>query len=167
MNLETGNTIICHESNIKGEVVMGEGCIVNPGAIIDGGNKGIVLGNKNVIEELVKIVNNTDNRLIIGDENWFHVGSQVLNPRFIGNNNSFEIGCRVSEGCEIGNYCKISMKTTLPYNMKVESGKCISFVDDAIVMSENSGNSNQFLEDQISFLQNILRGSSMEKKNNS
>ncbi|KAH7650439.1 hypothetical protein FG379_003511 [Cryptosporidium bovis] len=161
----TGNVIVCHGSNIKGDVVLGEGCIVNPGAIIDGGKKGIVLGRKNIVEELVKIVNTTDEKLIIGDENWFHVGSQVLNPRVIGNNNSFEINSRINEGCEIGSRCKISVKTVLPHNMKVENEKCISSIDGIIVINDNNGCLNQYFDDQISFLQNILRGSSMEKKN--
>ncbi|KAF7459116.1 dynactin subunit 6 [Cryptosporidium felis] len=155
--------IVCQESNIIGDVVFGDGCIIHPSAFINGGKQGIVIGKNNIIEECARIVNDTDKKLSIGNNNWFRVGCEVKNVFSIGNNNCFEVGSIINSGSIIGNNCTVSMKSILPHNIEIKDDTCLAFVDNCLVSSINS-ETNPFLNDQIDFLNNILRGSSMEKQ---
>ena len=48
---------MCYEAVIKGNVTLGEGCIVHPGAQINAQGGDIIIGDYCIIEEYAKIVN--------------------------------------------------------------------------------------------------------------
>ncbi|EAK90307.1 acyltransferase [Cryptosporidium parvum Iowa II] len=157
-------SLICQESNISGNVELDEGCIVHPSALIDGGVGGIIIGKNNIIEESVKIVNKTINKMPIGNNNWFHVRCEVDSALSIGDNNSFEVGSRVNKNVKIGNNCIISLKSSLPPNLEICNDMCVSQVGDSLLYAPINSSPNKHLCEQVNFLNNILRGSSMEKK---
>lgn len=67
----------------------GAGSVVHPKGVLDGRSGPIVLGKGNVVEELAVIRNTTGAPLVIGDNNWFCVGSVVESAR-IGTGNVVE-----------------------------------------------------------------------------
>lgn len=158
------NALVCLESNIVGKVELDEGCIVHPSALIDGGVGGITIGKNNIIEELVKIVNKTDSKMYIGNNNWFHVRCEINGTISIGNNNSFEVGSKVNENTKVGNNCVVSLNSNLPPNFELCNNMSIAVVGNSLLYNTCKTLPNQHLHEQINFLNNILRGSSMEKK---
>lgn len=157
-------SIICLESNIVGNVELDEGCIVHPSALIDGGVGGIIIGKNNIIEDSVKIVNETVNTMYIGSNNWFHVRCEINNTSSIGDNNSFEVGSKVNKNTKVGNNCIVSLRSNLPPNLEICDNMRVAVVGDSLLYTASNTMPNQHLHEQINFLNNILRGSSMEKK---
>ncbi|KAH8582527.1 acyltransferase [Cryptosporidium sp. chipmunk genotype I] len=157
-------SLICLESSIVGNVELGEGCIVHPSALIDGGVGGIIIGKNNIIEESVKIVNKTINKMSIGNNNWFHVRCEIDSALTIGDNNSFEVGSRVNKNTKVGSNCLISLNSGLPPNLEICDNMSVAIVGDSLMYTLSNSPPNQYLDEQINFLNNILRGSSMEKK---
>lgn len=49
--------VVCSEATIRGDVSIGEGTIVHPGATILGETGPIVIGDNNIIEEFACIAN--------------------------------------------------------------------------------------------------------------
>lgn len=156
--------LVCLESNIVGNVELDEGCIVHPSALIDGGVGGIAIGKNNIIEESVKIVNETDNKMYIGSNNWFHVRCEINSTISIGNNNSFEVGSKVNKNTKVGDNCVVSLNSNLPPNFELSNNMSIAVVGNSLLYKPCKTIPNQHLHEQINFLNNILRGSSMEKK---
>ncbi|OII74837.1 uncharacterized protein cubi_02969 [Cryptosporidium ubiquitum] len=161
---KNSTSLICLESNIVGNVELGEGCVVHPSALIDGGVGGIVMGKNNIIEDSVKIVNENINKMCIGSNNWFHVRCEINNTLSIGDNNSFEIGSKVNQNTKVGNNCVVSLNSNLPPNFEIYDNMCVAVIGDSLIHTVNKTTPNQHLHEQINFLNNILRGSSMEKK---
>ncbi|OII77260.1 hypothetical protein cand_019700 [Cryptosporidium andersoni] len=159
-------SIVCREARILGRVELSDGCIIHPTALIDGGKGGIRFGMSNVVEERVNIINNKDRELIIGDHNWFKVGSFIENPLQVGNYNIFEIRSRIGEGSKIGNYCYISATATLPKNTLLEDSSGVSNIDNTLIITPLTTINKVSIDDHVKFLGNILYGSSMEQKKN-
>ncbi|KAK4698352.1 dynactin 6, partial [Phenoliferia sp. Uapishka_3] len=66
----------------------------------------IILGSNCIIEEGVVIVNRTKQPLIIGDDNLFQVGCRV-EAISIGSNNTFGARSRVAHTVRISSFCNI------------------------------------------------------------
>lgn len=98
---------------IFGDVTIGADCIIHPTAYIVAKDGPIIIGNSNLIEERVSIVNKRSEPLIIGDYNVFEVDSSCEAPR-IGNHNIFESKSKVNgyielrDNCIIGAGCVLS-----------------------------------------------------------
>jgi len=111
--------IVCKEQTvIKGKVTIGSKTIIHPTATIIAENGPIVIGESNLIEECVKIINKSKETMTIGSNNVFEVGaySESLS---IGNNNILEYKCRLgpkfilTHGCVIGTKCCLNQDETL------------------------------------------------------
>lgn len=107
------STIICREKTIIiGDVTIGSDCVIHPTTNIIARNGPIVIGNNNLIEERVSIVNNRPEPMIIGDQNVFEVDSQCESPK-VGNNNILEcksfVGPNIvlTDNCIIGAGCRL------------------------------------------------------------
>ncbi|KAJ1607509.1 putative acyltransferase [Cryptosporidium canis] len=157
------DALVCHESNIIGSVELGEGCIIHPSAVIDGGVGGIAVGKNNIVEESVRIVNRTENKMHIGNNNWFHIRCEIDSAISIGDNNSFEVGSKVNKNTRVGNNCLVSLNSTLPPDFELYNDLSVTVIGDSLSYKACKA-PNQYLHEQINFLNNILRGSSMEKK---
>ncbi|KAK4049084.1 hypothetical protein OIO90_005554 [Microbotryomycetes sp. JL221] len=66
----------------------------------------IVIGNNNIIEEQVIIVNRSKSLMQIGSDNHFQVASRIESPR-VGSHNVFDIKSRTSFNVSIGSHCHI------------------------------------------------------------
>ena len=101
--------IVCKTSSLHGDISIGSGTIVHPFATIEARNGTIVIGDNNIIEENVEIINDgaDDSIMIIGNGNTFQVGSKI-HCRKMGNNNLIESGCVLSRDVVLSFGCVIT-----------------------------------------------------------
>ncbi|KAI8076654.1 trimeric LpxA-like protein [Gilbertella persicaria] len=99
-------SIVCQETELKGEISIGSGTVLHPQCRIIAESGPIYIGKNNIIEENVVIFNKNSTPLVIGDDNEFEVGCHVEGTR-IGNNNVVEARARILGSTAIGNYCVI------------------------------------------------------------
>ncbi|XKL66535.1 hypothetical protein PGB90_009955 [Kerria lacca] len=131
--------IVCKETKIRGDVTIGSMTIVHPCATIIADAGPIVIGDGNIIEEQVVIINrlpeNSQNKddistLRIGNNNVFEVGC-IVETSSIGDNNVLECksyigpGIKLGVGCVIGAGCRLTLPETLPDNTLVYGKNCI------------------------------------------
>lgn len=101
------STLICREKTvILGDVTIGSDCVIHPTVTILARNGPIVLGNSNLIEERVSIINERSETLTIGDDNVFEVDSYCEATR-IGDHNILESKSSVGRNVELTDYCII------------------------------------------------------------
>lgn len=107
-NLKCPNsTLICREKTIiLGDVTIGGECVIHPTANIIARNGPIKIGNSNLIEERVNIINNKTTPMIIGDFNVFEVDSHCESAR-VGNHNILECKSKVGPDVELTDHCVI------------------------------------------------------------
>lgn len=112
-----------------GDVTIGSKTIVHPTAQIRAEKGPIVIGECNLIEELVTIVNQESTPMVIGSFNVFEVGSRCESPA-VGDNNVLEyksfVGQKtiVTTGCVIGAKCRVDTDETLPPNTVFSGSEC-------------------------------------------
>lgn len=89
--------IVCVESEVRGDVKIGTRTIVHPCAKILATDGPIVIGESNIVEEMV-VIENRYNKIV-------HISVQIVEclntyrskeTLHIGNNNVFEVGAKVT-----------------------------------------------------------------------
>ncbi|KAI8329440.1 trimeric LpxA-like protein [Chlamydoabsidia padenii] len=110
-------TVVCQETDLKGEVSIG--AVLHPQCRIIAENGPIYIGKNNIIEENSIIFNKNAAPLVIGDENVFEVGCYVEGSR-IGNNNVIGTRSRVLGNTIIGNHCVIGAACSTEMNETIE-----------------------------------------------
>ncbi|CAG7819842.1 unnamed protein product [Allacma fusca] len=100
----TPGAVVCVEAEVKGDVKIATKTIVHPCAKILATVGPIVIGESNIIEELVIIENKSTEPLVIGKCNTFEVGATVY-ARAVGDNNVFETKSHVGENVIVSNGC--------------------------------------------------------------
>ncbi|KAK2184726.1 hypothetical protein NP493_255g03049 [Ridgeia piscesae] len=132
--------MVCAESELKGDVTVGAHTVIHPKARIVAEAGPIIIGDNNLIEEQVEIINRhpksedgTSNPnqtvMIIGNNNVFEVGCTCESLR-IGDYNVVEAKASVgrqtqlSSGCIIGAMCSVSSSEELPENTVIFGSKC-------------------------------------------
>ncbi|CAF90471.1 unnamed protein product [Tetraodon nigroviridis] len=128
--------VVCVESEVRGDVTIGARTVVHPKARIIAEAGPIVIGEGNLIEEQVLIINSYPENIqpdtegaepktmVVGTNNVFEVGcvSQALN---IGDNNVVEskadLGRNVilTSGCIVGACCQVNTCEVVPENTVV------------------------------------------------
>ncbi|EDO37040.1 predicted protein [Nematostella vectensis] len=133
-------SVVCQEAEIKGEVIIGSKTVVHPKARIIAEAGPIIIGDNNLIEEQVTIINPLQveeneevppERIVmhIGCNNVFEVGS-LCEAVKIGDNNILEAKSRVgrqtvlSHGCVIGARCEVTSQETIPENTVIYGQSC-------------------------------------------
>ncbi|KAJ3181430.1 hypothetical protein HDU87_001037 [Geranomyces variabilis] len=117
-------SVICDDSIIEGDIIVGSANVVSPKCSITVAKPGsrIVIGDGNVFEENVKIVHSGDGEMKIGDNNIFQVGC-VFEGLSIGSGSTIEAGANVLGTARIGSNCVLGAKcttsTALPDNTVV------------------------------------------------
>jgi carbonic anhydrase/acetyltransferase-like protein (isoleucine patch superfamily) len=106
-------------NEIVGNIIFGEGCIINPTCSIicekKDENFKVIFGDYNVIEEraviMFKPVSEKDNVMRIGSYNTFGIKSYVMNTQ-VGDGNTIEAKAEIKDGV-IGNYNVIGSDTKI------------------------------------------------------
>ncbi|SCV71180.1 BQ2448_2768 [Microbotryum intermedium] len=96
-------------------VIVQDCCVIHPRATIFALSGPIHIGDNNILEEMVIVINRSKSPMIIGNDNHFQVASRKLNPQrglsikedgiespSIGSNNVFSPRCRVVHSVTIG-----------------------------------------------------------------
>ncbi|OTF69640.1 hypothetical protein BLA29_006852 [Euroglyphus maynei] len=125
------SSIICTEhTRIEGDVTIGLKNVIHPTAKIIAECGPIIIGDYNLIEENVCIINKTPGiTMMIGNHNVFEVGANIQTPQ-IGDHNVMESKCnvesstRITNGCVIGAMCNINYDEILPENTVIYGSKC-------------------------------------------
>nr|CAG4637484.1 EOG090X0I48 [Ceriodaphnia reticulata]SVE73296.1 EOG090X0I48 [Ceriodaphnia reticulata] len=110
--------IVCCECELQGDITIGSRTVIHPRAKIIALSGPIVIGENNIIEEQVQIINSGDEIMTIGNNNVFEVDCRVESKR-IGDNNIVESKAFVgketslSNGCVIGAKCEVLVPETL------------------------------------------------------
>ncbi|EAL62063.1 dynactin subunit p27 [Dictyostelium discoideum AX4] len=101
-------SLICQDSTVSNGVQIAIGTVLHPRSsiIISEGAGPIIIGENNIIEELVQIVNKSPEPMIIGSNNLFEVGSYI-ECKSIGNGNVFEPKCKILKNTIIKDQCSI------------------------------------------------------------
>lgn len=101
------STLICREKTIiLGDVTIGEECVIHPATVIIARKGPIVIGNSNLIEERVQIINERPETMMIGDHNVFEVDA-YCGALLVGNHNIMESKSRIGKNIELTNNCVI------------------------------------------------------------
>ncbi|GAA5825197.1 hypothetical protein JCM10212_004423 [Sporobolomyces blumeae] len=98
--------VIVADCDLRGDVTLGSGTILQPRCTILAMSGPIILGSNNIVEENVVIVNRLKQPMVIGDSNLFEVGARIESPS-IGSHNSFGIRSRISPHVSVGSHCSI------------------------------------------------------------
>ncbi|XP_023321861.1 dynactin subunit 6 [Eurytemora carolleeae] len=135
--------VVCNECDLRGDITIGAKTVIHPKARIIAEAGPIIIGENNLIEEQCEIMNVKETKdededgsesgntsvMIIGNNNVFEVGSEILSLR-IGDNNVVEskssIGrlTNLSNGCIVGAGCRLTTEETLEENIVVYGGDC-------------------------------------------
>uniref|UniRef100_A0A0B6Y2S9 Dynactin subunit 6 n=1 Tax=Arion vulgaris TaxID=1028688 RepID=A0A0B6Y2S9_9EUPU len=134
LKIAAGATV-CEDSELMGDITIGARTVIHPKARILAETGPIIIGEYNIIEELVTITNtsstdeNSGKVQIIGNNNMFEVGAIIESVR-VGDNNIFEskakVGSKVeiANGCIIGAGCVLNMAEQISDNTVIYGGNC-------------------------------------------
>lgn len=108
--------VVCVESEIRGQVTIGTRTVIHPKARIIADAGPIIIGENNLIEEQVVIINRLPDKNPLSEKNEMEPVTMV-----IGTNNVFEVGCQ-SEALKIGDYNTIESKAVVGRSTVLSSG---------------------------------------------
>ncbi|KAF8763238.1 dynactin subunit 6-like [Argiope bruennichi] len=128
--------IVCKESELVGEITIGGRTVIHPKARIIAEGGPIIIGESNLIEEQVQIINKGNPKdpdsqvpMIIGSNNVFEVGAYIESMK-IGDNNVLESKCTIGKytqltsGCVIGAKCELVCNEIIPENTVIYGSTC-------------------------------------------
>ncbi|EGC33647.1 hypothetical protein DICPUDRAFT_36363 [Dictyostelium purpureum] len=120
-------SLICQDCTVSTGVQIAIGTVVHPKAsvIINEGAGPIIIGENNIIEELVQIINKSPEPLNIGSNNIFEVGAYI-ECKSIGSGNVFEPKCKVLSNTVINDQCSIGAGCIVSENRILENNTVIS-----------------------------------------
>ncbi|KAG1841311.1 trimeric LpxA-like protein [Suillus subalutaceus] len=98
--------VVCQDVELKGDITIGPGTVVHPKATIFAIAGPIIIGSGCIIEEAAIIVNRRKEVMRVGDNNLFEIGCRVECPS-VGNFNTISTRARVHHTVRITNYCVI------------------------------------------------------------
>ncbi|KAF8580943.1 trimeric LpxA-like protein [Ramaria rubella] len=97
--------VVCQDVELKGDITIGAGTVVHPKATIFAIGP-IVIGQGCIIEESAIIVNRRKEVMRIGDDNLFEIGCRVESPT-IGNSNTISTRARLHHTVRLTSFCVI------------------------------------------------------------
>ena len=120
--------VVCKSSTLVGDVSIGPNTILHPFVRIIARSGPIVIGEHNIIEENVEIINDAeeDSVMIIGSNNHIEVGARIRSLK-VGNNNiigsntfldqhvTLSYGCVVTPGISINQKMHLPLKSLIKY----------------------------------------------------
>ncbi|KAL8558283.1 Dynactin subunit 6 [Nucella lapillus] len=130
--------VVCDECELIGDITIGARTVIHPKARIIAEAGPVIIGEFNIMEELVHITNRfpegeeerrNSQVMIIGNNNVFEVGAQIDAVK-VGDHNVIEskayVGPQVelSSGCIIGAACHVTTGERLPENTVIYGAKC-------------------------------------------
>uniref|UniRef100_A0A8K9WR89 Dynactin subunit 6 n=1 Tax=Oncorhynchus mykiss TaxID=8022 RepID=A0A8K9WR89_ONCMY len=125
MEIHSGS-VVCVESEIRGDVTIGPRTVVHPKARIIAEAGPIIIGEGNLIEEQALIINSYPENIMPDTEG---VEPKTMT---IGINNVFEVGCAdlgknviLTSGCIVGACCQVNTCEVIPENTVIYGSNCM------------------------------------------
>ncbi|CCD72823.1 Dynactin subunit 6 [Caenorhabditis elegans] len=147
------SAIVCVEADIKGEVIIKEGCVVHPFVVFDATKGPIYVGENNIFEEYAVIRNNSDGQpMIIGDWNIFQVHSKS-SAKYVGSRNVIGVHAVLEDGCSVSDDCSVGAKCTVFSHQNLEPSVSVYAATN---LSRTTKTPNMTSPHQIEFLRKIL-----------
>ncbi|PWN42477.1 hypothetical protein IE81DRAFT_124391 [Ceraceosorus guamensis] len=97
---------IAADAELRGTISIGSGSVVHPRCTVLALSGAIVMGSNIIIEETCVIVNRSGRTMKIGDENLFEVGCRI-EAISVGNNCVFEHRCKVGPGVIVDSFVTV------------------------------------------------------------
>ncbi|TKY85409.1 hypothetical protein EX895_005571 [Sporisorium graminicola] len=128
-NLTVGTrVIVAQDADLRGEISVGSGTVIHPKATILALQGAISIGSNCIIEETAVIVNRRSAPIKIGDNNLFEVGCRI-EAASIGSYNVFEVRSKVASNVAIGSHSVVGAGcTVLP--KPIADGQLAGIFDD-------------------------------------
>ncbi|KAF8662697.1 hypothetical protein AX16_001139 [Volvariella volvacea WC 439] len=104
--------VVCQDVELKGDITIGAGTVVHPKATVFAIAGPIIIGMNCIIEEGAIIVNRRKEVMRIGDDNLFEIGCRVECPT-IGNFNTISTRARVHHTVRMSSHCVIGAAVLL------------------------------------------------------
>ncbi|GAA5997919.1 dynactin subunit 6 [Rhodotorula paludigena] len=134
-------TVVVHDCDLRGDITIGSGTILQPRCTIVAAAGPIIFGSNNIVEETAVIVNRLKQPMIIGDNNLFEVGCRIEAPS-IGSDNTFGIRSRVSSAVSVASNCVVGAGCVVlpsPFaSAKAKSGTAQEAIGDDVSMASAS-----------------------------
>lgn len=112
-NLTVGTrVIIAQDADLRGEISVGSGTVIHPKATLLALQGPISIGSNCIIEETAVIVNRKSTPMRIGDNNLFEVGCRI-EAASVGSYNVFEVRSKVAHNIRIGSYSVVGAGCTV------------------------------------------------------
>lgn len=112
-NLIVGTrVVIAADADLRGEISVGSGTVIHPKATILALSGPISIGSNCIIEETAVIVNRRSTPLKIGDNNLFEVGCRI-EAAAVGSYNVFEVRSKVAHHVSMGSYSIVGAGCTV------------------------------------------------------
>merc|ERR1711879_67270 len=115
----------------KFEIKIGNGCVIHPEAEINALNGPIIIGERNIIEERAKIINENAEPLIVGNDNVFEVQCDCRAAK-VGSN------CIIGTQSKISSTVTISNGVTLAMRSKINPKSPVTIPTNTSIRGENS-----------------------------
>nr|CAG4641338.1 EOG090X0I48 [Eulimnadia texana] len=120
LKIATG-AVVCSECELLGDITIGPKTVIHPRSRILALSGPIIIGENNIIEEQVTIINQHESGqpIVVGNNNVFEVDCHVESQK-IGDNNVIESKAYIgkhtilSSACVIGAKCRVEVSETLP-----------------------------------------------------
>ncbi|EKM61599.1 uncharacterized protein PHACADRAFT_204766 [Phanerochaete carnosa HHB-10118-sp] len=97
--------VVCQDVDMKGDITIGAGTIVHPKATIFAASGPIVIGSGCIIEEGAIVLNRRKEVMRIGDDNLFEIGCRVECP--MANFNTICTRARIHYTTRLSSYCVV------------------------------------------------------------
>jgi dynactin-6 len=108
--------VVCQDVELKGDITIGPGTVVHPKATIFAIAGPIVIGSGCIIEEAAIIVNRRKEVMRVGDNNLFEIGCRMSSSPFVP---SVVDSCAGVECPSIGNFNTISTRARVHHTVRV------------------------------------------------
>ncbi|SOV22264.1 dynactin subunit 6,putative [Plasmodium sp. DRC-Itaito] len=111
-------------------IIIGNRNIIFPSCQIKSDKAKIIIGENNLFEDLVTIINNTSTDMYIGSYNIFRSGSYIYNTMKIGDRNCFDYKCNIIKS-NIGSHTFIGINMLIDKKSKLRNHHKI--VDNVVI----------------------------------
>lgn len=153
------NTYVCESSDIIGNVIIGDGCFIGPGARIRGDYGKIIIGDNTSVEDNCVVHARPNEECSIGKNVTIGHGSVIHNATI---NDWAIIGMNavVSDYSEVGEWAVVAEGCVVKNNQKIPSGKIVVGIPAKIITDVTEEYKHQwrgFKGKYVAFAKNVYR----------
>ncbi|HWP98501.1 MAG TPA: gamma carbonic anhydrase family protein [Syntrophomonadaceae bacterium] len=139
------NSFVHPQASVIGEVELGEGCFIGPGAVIRGDYGRIVVGRGSNVQDNSVIHADPDSIAIIEDNVIIGHGAILHGPCLVKQGAMVGMGAIVSNGCELGLGSVLAAGSLLTPGQIIPDHK-VALGNPALIIKDLSDNTSTYLD---------------------